>query len=115
MGTHMTDKLIRSLTAERIASPRLNLNAGILTGQSICLDTLTESLFVAIHSADIKDTVGHIGSGLNFAVAGFKRPFGITYDATKVGFLILGNFAFLTNWTVFSAAPTVMARHVNNP
>lgn len=111
----LTGKMIRPLTAERFASPRLNLNASILTGQSIGLDTLTESLFVTIHSAEIKHTIRHVGGRLNFAMAGFERPFGITHYATGVFFLVHGNFVFITNWTLFSAAPTVMARHVYNP
>lgn len=115
IGTSLIGKLIPSLTAERFASPRLNLNADILTGQSVGLDALTESLFVAIHSAHIKNTVGHVGRRLNFAVAGFERSLWITYDAAKVCFLVAGNFLFITNWTAFSTATTVMAGHVYNP
>lgn len=115
MGSHMTGKLIRSLTAIRFASPRLNLNAGILTGQSIGLNTLTESLFVAIHSTDIKHTVRHVGGRRNYAMAGFERPPGVTHDATGVFSFERGNFVFITNWTLSSTAPTVMARHIYHP
>lgn len=103
------------LTAERAAPPWLDFDSFALAGQSVGLDTVTQSVFVAIQGTNIKHAIRQVCRWVNFTVADFERPIGCNNDATGVCCSVQVGLGRLTYGTLASTASTHITRQVHRP